>query len=166
MSPEPTQSPRSPARSPSCAPAEPGGPRAPAPPAIRSSAFPPVAFRAPLRVCHTILGRSPERCPTRGNRAGSAGLPRRAEPVADCRRDDRSRLLQVAANLDVEFADLLAESVAVEAEELGGFELVAAGGPQAQQDQRPLDLAQHPVIEPSRRQTALMRGKIVLEVAL
>src|SRR6185312_13735884 len=75
-------------------------------------------------------------------------------------------LLQVAGDVDIELADLLAEGVAVEAQELGRFELVAPGGTEAQQDERPLDLAQYAVIEPGGRQAALMRGKIVLEMAL
>ena len=43
--------------------------------------------------------------------------------------------------------------------------LVAAGGAKGQHDQRALDLAQHPIVEPGRRQSSLVRGKITFDVA-
>ena len=57
-----------------------------------------------------------------------------------------------AEHLDVEVADLLAQGVAVEAEQLGGPDLVAARGRQRRGHQRLLDLPQDAVIEAGRRQ--------------
>ena len=45
---------------------------------------------------------------------------------------------------DVQIADLRAQGVAVQAQDVGGLELVAAGGRQRPRDQRPLDLADQP----------------------
>src|SRR5260370_20936423 len=47
-----------------------------------------------------------------------------------------------------------------------GPDLVAAGRPEGQQDQRPLYFADHPVVEPGGWQTAFVRGEITLDVAL
>ena len=49
---------------------------------------------------------------------------------------------------------------------MGGPDLVAAGRPERQNDQRPLHLAQYPVIQPRCRQPSLMRGEVTLNVAL
>ena len=57
-----------------------------------------------------------------------------------------------ADDLEVEVADLLAQGVAIDAEQLGCPDLVAAGGRQGGADQRAFDLAQDAVIEPGRRQ--------------
>ena len=46
------------------------------------------------------------------------------------------------------------------------FDLVAAGGAERQHDQRPFHLAQHPIIEPGRGQTAFMSGKLAANVML
>src|SRR5262249_41036683 len=43
-------------------------------------------------------------------------------------------------------------------------DLIAAGGPEGVYDQRPLDLAQHSIVEPGGRQAALVGGEIVLDV--
>src|SRR5215470_5309911 len=57
-----------------------------------------------------------------------------------------------AEYLNIEIADLLAQRVAVDAEQVGGADLVAAGGRERHRQERMLDLAQHPMIEPGRRQ--------------
>ena len=51
-------------------------------------------------------------------------------------------------------------------EQLRRPDLVAARRRQGQQDQRPLDLAQHPVVEPGGRQGVLVRGEIVARDAV
>src|SRR5580693_8555598 len=71
-----------------------------------------------------------------------------------------------AKNLDVEIADLLAQGVAVDAEKVGGPNLVAARGRQRHRQQRMLDLAQHPVIEAGRRQGVAEAREIRREVPL
>src|SRR5437016_3568182 len=58
----------------------------------------------------------------RGNR------PKRGSPAA-------------AEHLNVEIADLLAQGVAVDAEQVGGADLVAAGGGERHREERMLDLA-------------------------
>src|SRR3954462_6425634 len=59
---------------------------------------------------------------------------------------------RAADDLEVEVTDLLAQGIAIDAEELRRPDLVAAGGGQGGADQRRLDLPQDPVIEPGRRQ--------------
>src|SRR4051812_29288915 len=59
---------------------------------------------------------------------------------------------RTANDLEVEVADLLAQGVPIDAEELRRPDLVAAGGGKRGADQRRLDLPQDPVIEPGRRQ--------------
>src|SRR5215204_1268868 len=59
---------------------------------------------------------------------------------------------RAANDLEVEVADLLAQGVPIDAEELRRPDLVAAGGGERGADQRRLDLPQDPVIEPGRRQ--------------
>src|SRR5258708_6928120 len=57
-----------------------------------------------------------------------------------------------AENLNVEIADLLAQGIAIDAEEVRGADLVAACGGERHGQQRVLDLPQDPVIEPRRRE--------------
>src|SRR4051812_6783336 len=59
---------------------------------------------------------------------------------------------RAANDLEVEVADLLAQGVPIDAEEHRRSDLVAAGGGKRGADERRLDLAQDPVIEPGRRQ--------------
>src|SRR5947209_3141044 len=52
---------------------------------------------------------------------------------------------------NVQVADFLPQRVAIEAQELGGFDLIAACGTQRRGDQGVLDLAQDAMIEAGRR---------------
>jgi hypothetical protein len=63
-------------------------------------------------------------------------------------------------------ADLLAERIAVEAEHMGGLDLVAARGRQAERDQGDFQLAQHAVIQARRRQIVALGGKILGQMPL
>src|SRR5687767_2555596 len=69
-----------------------------------------------------------------------------------CRTPGCARLLQPADHLDLQIADLLAQGVAVEAEQGRGADLVAARRRQGEVDQGPLDLAQHAVVDAGGRQ--------------
>src|SRR6266496_5795176 len=69
-------------------------------------------------------------------------------------------------HLDLQLADLLAQGVAMDAQEIGGADLVAAGGGERRGDQRIFDLAQDAVIEARRRQRALEIGEIPAEIPL
>jgi hypothetical protein len=67
---------------------------------------------------------------------------------------DRPCLIASAAateHLDVQITDFLAQSIAVDAEQIGSPDLIAAGCRQRHRQKRMLDLAQHPVIEAGRR---------------
>src|SRR5260370_35697316 len=56
-----------------------------------------------------------------------------------------------AVDLDVQIANLLAQGVAVEPEQVGSANLVAPGRRQRGREQRHLDFLQNPWIEPRRR---------------
>src|SRR5271166_3642736 len=56
-----------------------------------------------------------------------------------------------AEHLDIQIADFLAQSIAVDAKQIGCPDLVAAGCRQRYRQKRMLDLAQHAVIEAGRR---------------
>src|SRR5260370_10803530 len=60
-------------------------------------------------------------------------------------------LIAAAVDLDIHVADLLAEGIAVEAEQDGSAALVAPGRGQGRREQRHLDFLQDPVLEPRRR---------------
>src|SRR5882757_10453512 len=62
-----------------------------------------------------------------------------------------TRLSPAAIDLNVEVADLFAQRIAVEAEQVGGADLIAAGRRQRRGQQRHLDLLEDAVIEPRRR---------------
>src|SRR5690606_6991465 len=53
----------------------------------------------------------------------------------------------------------------IEAEELGRPDLVAAGGGQRGRDERLLDLADHTIIKPRRRQLAAVAGEVAAKMA-
>src|SRR5689334_24442485 len=78
-------------------------------------------------------------------------------------------LTPAPVDLDVEVADLLAQGIAVEAEQVGGANLVAAGGGERGRKQRDLDLLEDAVIEAGRRhavrETREVRGEIGLHGA-
>src|SRR6266508_4742956 len=66
----------------------------------------------------------------------------------------RSALPSTAAAeyLDVEIADFLAQGIAVDPQQVGRPDLVPTGGCERYQQERVLDFAQYPVVEPGRRQ--------------
>src|SRR6266851_8829054 len=93
-------------------------------------------------------------------RVGTARAIKPAQPACTHRRAPLPTLREsggevalpaAAEHLDVEVADLLAQGVAVETEQIGGADLVAAGRRERHREERMLDLAQHPVIEAGRR---------------
>jgi len=47
---------------------------------------------------------------------------------------------------------------------MGGPDLIAASGAKGLNDQRSLDLAQHPIVEPGRRQAPLVGGEVVFDM--
>src|SRR5581483_3172258 len=75
-------------------------------------------------------------------------------------------LLHAAQHLDVELADLLAQGVAVEPEQRGRLQLIAARGAQAEADQRPLDVLENAVVDPGRRQRVGVPLELAAEMAL
>src|SRR6185503_19310979 len=77
-----------------------------------------------------------------------------------------ARLIAAAVDLNIEVADFLAQGVAVDAEQVGRANLVAAGGGERGGQQRIFDLAQDAVIEPGRRHPVLETGEIARQVAL
>src|SRR4051812_10980060 len=79
-------------------------------------------------------------------RTGSAPLGRGAEPPSGT-----GRLAPAPIHLDIEIPDLLPQRVAVEAEQIGRADLVAAGRRERGREQRHLDLFQDAVIEARRR---------------
>src|SRR5580698_11308188 len=70
-----------------------------------------------------------------------------------------------AIDLDFQVADFLAQRVAIDAKEIGGADLVAAGCRQCRRQQRAFDLAKDAVIEARRRQAVVEAGKILREEA-
>ena len=48
---------------------------------------------------------------------------------------------------------------------MGSLDLVAAGRPERRHDERPLDLAQHPIVEAGGRLRAPVRREIIGDVA-
>src|SRR5262249_56792971 len=68
-------------------------------------------------------------------------------------------------HLDVEVADLLAQGVAIDPEQVGGADLVAAGRRQGDRQQRMFDFPQDAVIEPWRGQMVAETGKIGRQMA-
>src|SRR5262249_42112979 len=71
-----------------------------------------------------------------------------------------------AIDLNFEVADFLAQRVAVDPEEIGGADLIAAGGRERRRQQRPLDLAQDAMIEAGRRQGVVEAGEILRQIPL
>src|SRR6266704_383619 len=69
-------------------------------------------------------------------------------------------------HLDLQLADLLALGVAIDAQEIGGADVVAARGGERGRQQRIFDLPQDPMIEAGRRQGAVEIGEIFAEVPL
>src|SRR5438046_9224722 len=69
-------------------------------------------------------------------------------------------------DLDVEVADFLTQRVAVDPQQVGGADLIAARSGQRHRQERMLNFAQHPVVEPGRRQAVAKAREIGGEVAL
>src|ERR1700747_2801944 len=67
---------------------------------------------------------------------------------------------------DIEVADLLAQGVAVDPQEVGGADLVAAGGRKGRGKQGIFDLSQEAMVEAGRRQRVVDPGEVAQEVAL
>src|SRR5207247_4473932 len=65
-----------------------------------------------------------------------------------------------AEYLNLEVADLLAQRIAVDPEQIGSANLVAAGGRERHRQQRMLDLPQDAVIQTGRRQLVAETRKI------
>src|SRR6516164_6665932 len=59
-------------------------------------------------------------------------------------------LAATAIDLDIEVPDLLSQGIAIEAQEVRGTDLIAAGGRQRSRQERHLDLLQDPVVEAGR----------------
>ena len=70
-----------------------------------------------------------------------------------------------AIDVDAEVPDLLAQCVAIEAEQFGGLDLVAAQRRHRRHDQRVFDLGEHPLVEAGRRQ-AVAEGSETVQIAL
>src|SRR3954447_26314587 len=85
-------------------------------------------------------------------RPGKRSIPSRLPPAL-CIEGSDSLLPAASVHLNVEIPDLLAQRVAVEAEQVGRADLVAAGGGQRRGQQRHLDLLQDAVIKARRRHT-------------
>src|SRR6266853_4320175 len=75
-------------------------------------------------------------------------------------------LITAPVNLDVQVANLLPQRVAVEAEEVGGADLVAPGRRQRGREQRHLDFLQNPVIKPRRRHAIGEPGEVRRQIGL
>ena len=57
-----------------------------------------------------------------------------------------------ACHADIEFGDLLAQSIAIDAQKVGAFRLISGRRIQRNFDQRQFNLAQYPVVDTVRRQ--------------
>src|SRR6516165_6544598 len=80
------------------------------------------------------------------------------------RRRSASASFYAANDRNVQFADLLAQGVAIETEQMGGPDLITAGGAEGLDNQWPLNLAKHPIVEPSRRHAPLVGGEVVFDM--
>src|ERR1700730_10735456 len=69
-------------------------------------------------------------------------------------------LVAAPIDLNVEIADFLPQRVAVEAEQIGGADLVAARRRQRRRQQRHLDFLEDAVIEARRRHAVGKAGKV------
>src|ERR1035437_9001662 len=65
-----------------------------------------------------------------------------------------------AENLNIKIADFLPQSIAIDAQQVGGADLVAAGGDKGRCQQGIFDLPQDPVIQAGGRQTVVEPGEI------
>src|SRR5690349_24137754 len=105
--------------------------------------------------------------PHRPGAASATGQRRSRPPPPRLRAITRSSQALEAASwsptdVNVQFADLLAQGIAIEPEHVRGLELIAARRQQGARDQRTLDLAKQPVIDTGRRQRSVVRTEIAL----
>src|SRR5271157_4733445 len=100
-----------------------------------------------------------ERAATRPDRARPTAAirsPKRAASSATVTGSAAPAGLRRAHQRYVEVLDLLAQSVAIEPEKTGSPQLVPAGCPQGQCQQRPLDFGQNAVVQAIRWQALAM----------
>src|SRR5690242_14814987 len=71
-----------------------------------------------------------------------------------------------AEDLDIEITDLLAQGIAVEPQQGGSPDLIAARGRQGRHQQGSFEMLQHAVVQARRRQVAAVAGEMVGKVAL
>src|SRR5215475_6937990 len=69
-----------------------------------------------------------------------------------------------ADDLDIEVADLLSQGIAVDPQEVGSPDLIAAGCRERGRQQRVFDLAQDAVIEARRRQRVMKRREVARQM--
>ena len=75
-------------------------------------------------------------------------------------------LIPAAVDLNIQVPDLLPQRIAVEAEQIGGANLIAARRRQRRREQRNLDFLEDPVIEPRRRHAVGEARKMRRQVGL
>ena len=74
-------------------------------------------------------------------------------------------LFKASNHLDVQFANLFAERVSVQPQELGRLDLISTGRRQGQLHQRTLDLTDHAAVQALGRKATLVGGEVGLEMA-
>src|ERR1700744_5199535 len=84
----------------------------------------------------------------------------------DASTQSEALLSPAAIDLNIEVPDLLAQRVAVQAQQVGGADLVAAGRGQRGREKRHLDLLEDAVIEAGRRHAVGEAGKVRGQVRL
>ena len=113
--------------------------------------------------------RRPRACSTGSQLPARVVVGEHVEAARGAPRRGRSRSRRVAGSVDAELGDLLAQRVAVDAEQRGGAELVAAGVREHELEQRPLDALEQRVVQVARRPRRARRRPrartSVLEVA-
>src|SRR5262245_44847447 len=106
----------------------------------------PATIDARPRSASTALARAAPRSrgiEALGQRRWRAGLVAPKGPAPALPRPSAYRR---AEHLDVEVADLFAQGIAIEAQQGGGADLVAAGGRQGRHQQRALKMLEHAII--------------------
>src|ERR1700722_2638195 len=91
------------------------------------------------------------------------GAPVLSESDPSCRANS-TRSAAGADHLDLQGPDLLAQSIAVDAEQTGGPDLVSPGCGERSREQRIFDLTQDAVIEPGGRQSVAEAAKVLGEM--
>src|ERR1700742_2437525 len=70
-----------------------------------------------------------------------------------------------ANDLDVQIPDLLAQRVAIDAEQVGGANLIPAGCGECCRQERVFHLAQNAMVKPGRRQVIVKAREVTRQVA-